>query len=214
MNTRQKPVAPAAAAILFLAVAANGLALGRLALGVKGGLNMANIRVETETTIRTNGTLNRFAWGGFIGYKLSEIVSLQLEVLDFPKGTEVPVTSEGAFATASLRYDYTEVPLLVKFSERSRSRLTPSVFAGPYIAFLRKAESSIAGAGDAAVEPIQDRRNTDFGLTFGASFAYKLAGPVDLLGEIRYDFGLTNVDKTPGSTFNHRVISILFGVTI
>lgn len=201
-----------AAWILFFALpAANSFALGRLTLGVKGGLNSSNLRISSESTVTTFQSLGRLAWGGFIGYRITDLIGIQAEVLNSAKGAHIRESIGGVPVETTLRYDYTEVPLLITFSERGESKLTPSLFAGPYIAFLRKAEGTFITGGQEVTEPLQDQKNTDFGFVFGASLRYNL-GFIALVGDVRYDLGLVDVDKAAGSTFNHRVLSILVGI--
>jgi hypothetical protein len=199
----------------FVLAAAPGdtFALGRLTLGIKGGINSANLRIESQNTVSSFQTVTRLTWGGFLGFRITNSFSIQVEVLSSPKGSRFFQNTGGVPVETTLRYDYTEVPLLIRYSQRSEGRLTPTLFAGPYIAFRRSAEATSTSGGQVITEPLQDQTDRDYGIAFGASFAYKL-GAISLIADLRYDLGLTDVDKAPGSTFNHRVLAILIGVAI
>ena len=202
------------AAILFFALSvANASALGRFTMGVKGGLNVANMRIESANTISSYQTRTQFVWGGFISYRLSDLFSLQVEVLDSPKGTRLLQALSGTNGEITLMYRYTEVPLLIKLAQGRGGRLMPSLYAGPYWAKLREAQiRSVSQSGD-VTENLTGQRSTDFGLIFGFSLDYNL-GPITLIGEARYGLGLLDVDKAAGSTLNHRGFSFMAGIGI
>ncbi len=106
-----------AALLFFVVTVANASALGRFSIGVKGGLNSYNLRIESETTISSYQTRSGFVWGGFIAYRLSDLFSLQVEVLDSAKGTRLLQAFSGANSEITLMYQYTEVPLLIKLAQ-------------------------------------------------------------------------------------------------
>jgi hypothetical protein len=216
MNAKRKRTVRTAVAALgfFLAAwGANGFALGRLTLGIKGGINSANLRIVSENTVSSYQTVTRLTWGGFLGFRITDSFSIQVEVLNSPKGSRFRGSSDGIPVETTLKYDYTEVPVLIRYSQRGGGRLTPTLFAGPYVAFRRSAEATYTSGGRAVTETLQDQRDSDYGITFGASLAYKL-GAIALVADLRYDLGLTDVDKAPGSTFNHRALAIMIGVGI
>ncbi|OGD23014.1 MAG: hypothetical protein A2W03_04545 [Candidatus Aminicenantes bacterium RBG_16_63_16] len=202
------------AAFFFFALASmQAFAVGRLTMGVKGGLNSANLRVESETTISTYQTRSGFAWGGFISYRISNLFSVQVEALDSPKGTRILPGFSGTGDDISLMYEYTEVPVLIKLAQGFGSKFVPSLYAGPYWAKLREAKIRTRGEFDDITEDLTDQRSTDFGLIFGASLSYSL-GPVALIGDVRYGLGLLDVDRGAGSSLKHRVLSIMAGIGI
>jgi hypothetical protein len=208
----RKNLMVAAAGLLVLALpAANAFGLGRLTLGVKGGLNSSNLRISSDTTVSTFQSIGRLAWGGFIGYRITNLIGIQAEVLNSAKGAHIRESIGGVPVETTLKYDYTEVPLLITFSEKGEGQLTPMLFAGPYIAFLNKAEGTFITGGQEVTEPLADQKDKDFGFVFGASLRYRL-GVISLVGDLRYDLGLADVDKAAGSTFNQRVISIMVGL--
>ena len=202
------------AAILFFALASiQASAIGRLTMGVKGGLNSANLRIESDVTISTYQTRGGFAWGGFISYRISNLFSVQVEALDSPKGTRILPGFSGTDDDITLMYKYTEVPVLIKLAQGFGTKLVPSVYAGPYWAKLKEAKIRTRNAVDDITEDLTDQKSTDFGLIFGASLTYSL-GPVALIGDVRYGLGLSDVDRGAGSSLKHRVLSVMAGIGI
>ncbi len=201
-----------AAAILYFAVASTHLfAVGPVMLGVKGGLNSANLRIKSNFTTSSYQTRSEFTWGGFLSYRITPFFSVQVEVLDSPKGSTLPSGITTSNESVTLEYQYTEVPLLIKWAQGIGSKLTPSLYAGPYYAHLRRAEAVSKGRLTPFNEPLTDQRSYDWGLVFGFSLGYDL-GPFTLIGDVRYDLGLTDVDLTAGSTINHRGFSFTAGI--
>jgi len=212
MSMKKSRKFPVTAAILFFAVAAvDASALGKFTLGVKSGLNSANLRIKSDITTSSYQNRSEFAWGGFISYKISPLFSVQVEVLDSPKGSKLLSGIAGTSQDITVMYNYTEVPLLIKWAQGFGSRLIPSLYAGPYWAKLREAKISTRDRFDEITEPLPDQRSTDLGIIFGFSLSYSL-GPVALIGDIRYSLGLVDVDEGAGETINHRVWSFMAGI--
>jgi len=199
-----------AALILFAGTVSTASALGRFTLGVKGGLNSANLRVKSDVTVSTFQAYNAFVWGGFIACRLSGLFSVQLEVLDNPKGSRLQQAISGSGYDTTLMYKYTEVPLLLKLAQGRGGKLSPSLYAGPYWAKLREAKIRAKSGRDDITEDLTDQKGTDLGLVFGLGLDYDL-GPVLLVGDFRYGLGLTDVDKGEGGSLKHRVFSFMAG---
>ena len=138
MKTSGKFLATAAS-LLFLGAVSNASAVGRFTMGVKGGLNLVQPQGQEryhDSSFRTRG---EFVWGGFIEYRISGLFSVQAEVLDSPKGSKLLSGLTGTREDITLMYEYTEVPLLIKWAQGFGSRWIPSLYAGPYWAHLREA---------------------------------------------------------------------------
>jgi hypothetical protein len=212
MNMKTSRKFPVTAAILlFVGAVSNASAVGRFTMGVKGGLNSFNLRVKSDITTSSFRTRGEFAWGGFIEYRISGLFSVQAEVLNSPKGSKLLSSLTGTREDITLAYEYTEVPLLIKWAQGFGSRWIPSLYAGPYWAHLREASIRTEGRLENITEPLPDQRSYDLGVIFGFSVGYDL-GPVSLIGEARYGMGLVDVDESAGTTINHRGWSFLAGI--
>lgn len=196
--------------ILLAGTVSTASALGRFTLGVKGGLNSANLRVKSDVTVSTFQSYNTFVWGGFIAYRLSGLFSVQLEVLNNPKGSKLQQFISGSNYDTTLMYKYTEIPLLLKLAQGQMGKLAPSLYAGPYWAKLREAKIRTKSGRDDFTEDLAGQKDTDLGLVFGLGLDYDL-GPVLLVGDFRYGLGLVDVDEGEGGSLNHRVFSFTAG---
>jgi hypothetical protein len=200
------------AAIWLMAISSKDIfAMSRLTLGLKGGINSANLKLSFEGTELTYQARFRLIWGGFVGVKVSNRFTIQAEAYRSPKGSKILETLDGVPTTVTLMYDYLEFPLLVKYSQPSFGKATTAFFAGPYVAFKQSAKQEISTFGEGTTEDLTGQKAKDYGLVFGFSVDYKI-GKAILIADIRYSLGLTDVDKAPESTIRHRVLAIMGGI--
>lgn len=146
------------------------------------------------------GQLRRsFFGGGFVTIGIGKYFALEPQVLYVQKGTELT----GSGVTVTYKQDYVEIPLLITGKyPLGPMRFTPTIFAGPAVAFQTSCRFSSTGTSGPGfvVFPVSDAncdsllaaahtgamRHTDALLVFGGGFD---VGPLALLA--RYDLGLT-----------------------
>lgn len=199
-----------AASLATIAVAAP-LAAQTVSLGIKGGLNFANLTGENADTpdmyIRAIG-------GGFATIQWG-IFGLQPEILYSQKGTNF--TEAGP--VIKFRADYLEVPVLVRIDPRApEATFRPIAFAGPSIAF--KLACNIEGPDGAnSVEsdcddPVfeADIKNVDIGAVLGLGADVTL-GKIVVVIDGRYTLSFDRIDDDGiDSDIKNSVFSALVGV--
>jgi hypothetical protein len=202
--------------------------------GIKVGANFANINEEGGFygfEIKTG-----FIVGGFYRFDLKGNLSIQPEVYFSMKGTKAAGEQTqfhyGEDYTQisrstwdfSMKLNYLEVPVLLKFRFPSKRKFKPNVFLGPYAAFKLSAE--VTGTlifelteeygGEVHTESrdytgglINHKRGIDFGIVIGAGFDIGM-GSGSLVIDARYTLGLSNIDKAlPGE--NNSVFTLMLG---
>jgi len=87
---------------------------------------------------------------------------------------------------ATANFNYLSVPVLAKYGFKNTGF---SLLAGPQIGFLLSAKAKGDGVSQDLKSNLQD---FNFGLAFGAEYAL----PLGLVISARYNYGLTNIDKT------------------
>ncbi|EGV42049.1 porin family protein [Bizionia argentinensis JUB59] len=134
--------------------------------GVRAGINISNLDFEPDATF-SNQHRNGFALGFFGEYSLSSSIFL---------APELQFSAEGA-KDKTLRVDYIQAPILVKFKIDDRL----SIGAGPLIGFK--------------VHEFEDGyRNFGFSAVGGIEFMIT----DELFIDARYHFGVTNIlDDNP-----------------
>lgn len=184
-------VLPALLLCLLVSQSAAGIQFG-----IKGGLSLAKIKTVPDTFMGYSWEYKSGAAGGIsMEIGLPGPFSIQPEVLYVQKGAKISITEGDISGGLKVNVDYIEIPLLLKISLMPGGVFKPSVYAGPFIGFLRKAESVIHADGYSEKEDIKDDlTDTDYGITFGLGLVQNL-GVMKLTLDARYDYGLRNIMK-------------------
>ena len=142
--------------------------------GIKGGVNLANLR-GVDRSVKTGVSVGMFA-----EYPLSLKLGFR---------SELNFSVQGAKAVNGIqqvKLNYLNWPLLARYYASEKLSLE----AGPQLGFL------LSGSGGSL--PKSAYKTLDFSLGFGAG--YNLTKELEL--NARYNFGLTDITKTPGSIKN------------
>ena len=192
--------------------------------GIKGGTNLSTVTGEIYDASRLTKSL-RLGWtgGGFLLFKISQRVSLQVEGLYSIEG----FTGKGALYgygalpidtpdETTVTFDVLQIPVLFRVGQESKGRTRPYLIAGPGVGILFSGHRVIPGYADFPLEN-QQLKKMDVRAVMGGGVTVS-----NFLLEARYTQGLTSatvrVDGASPSDFlrktSHRaqVISILMGV--
>lgn len=128
---------------------------------------------------------------------------------------EVSYSTKGATAKIesvnfTLAYDYIEIPILFKFEFplSDNPSIKPSVFAGPFVAFNRKAKLIVSANGKTEEGGINSVAPRDYGFQIGGALGFNL-GKYELGFDVRYIHGITSVDTSVNSfDIKNRVINL------
>ena len=151
-----------------------------LLIGVRGGMNVANL---TGEDVYNNSSSIGAIGGGFARFRLSDMFSVVPELLYSMKGAEFE--SEGIEAEQKFRI--LEIPVHIRAAWRRESKLEPSVFVGPALGILL--DNKITDGAEIDLD--HGSKGADFGVVVGAGLDYKVGAGVVLL-DVRYERGLTS----------------------
>lgn len=190
--------------IVFGTAALIPTALGA-GVGIKAGYSLAKFSQQSTEPLA-------FAWenlpyytGGLSFEGGFGFISVQSEILYVRMG--------GKYAAGELefRFDYVQVPVLLKLAIVPAGPVRPFICAGGYGSYLIKAEGLI---GPDKADLTADYQRFDYGLVGGAGLAFKLA-LISLSVEGRYNYGLMNIMKAPpaGDSMKNRCLMALVGVS-
>jgi hypothetical protein len=155
-------------------------------VGVKGGVNFSNFRVDDVGDNNIKAGLNL---GLFAKMPVSESVAIQPELLYSSKGSKIEydnfIQGDGEYR---FNFNYLELPILGVFSLGDHFNLQ----AGPYVAYLTSVNIKDMKEGG-TIQGVKDLREKDFN-----RFDYGLAAGIgaDFSGfnaGIRYNYGLNEV---------------------
>lgn len=165
--------------LLALSVSAQDNTTGMTNKGIKAGINISNWSGDDADGFDSKMGL---AFGGFFDFAFSPTFGLQAEVLYSQKGMKESFLGEDM----TLKTDYIEIPLLLKYKFATQGNLKPAIVFGPAVGFLTKA--------DAEGEDVKDYfKSTDFGLAFGLSLMVENANGGGITFDGRYTMGMSKI---------------------
>ena len=177
-------------------VASPGYAQG-ITFGAKIGANFS--KVDQSTGNDTPDQKTGLAIGGFVEAPVAPQFSIQPEFLYSMRGAK----DTSSTPEVSLDVNLIQIPVLAKYKFASKSAVHPFVYAGPGFGFVTSAKVK----QDPDEVDIKDQVNT-----FDTAFI--LGGGVNIanfLVEVRYDWGLRDLDKDSTNNAKDRTFAILAG---
>lgn len=179
-------------------------------LGLMAGATFATVSVEdagsTEFKNRTG-----FMGGGFAEIPVSNVVSIQPELLYAMKGTKLEDGSE----TGEIKLSYFEIPVLLRVNIPTEGgTVRPHLYAGPAIGFKVACDFEFEGTSASCEDEEITLKSSDWSAVFGGGIDIK-----QFTIGIRYTLGLANIeDSANGSddSAKNRALSIYagFGFTL
>lgn len=189
MNTRSLAILVA----VFVVAGAAGTSAGEVSVGLKGGLIMTNVTGIPEEWEDAQSYRTGFSGGAFLNYAFDEALSLQPELLYVPKGFSGTLYDGFIDVDASPRFEFLELPVLLKYTFSGGGKLHPCVFAGPSIGFAMSSKLKISvGWLSSSIDISSVTNDVDFGVVAGAGFGYETNRGL-ITFDARYQRGFTNI---------------------
>jgi len=186
-----------------------------LELGIKAGLNIANLNGGPHELATRAGLFAGLA----IGYSAESLpVEFESGLFYSQKGAEgrykesiIKGSYEGNAGTFKL--DYLEIPLLAKYRFDTEAAVSPYILAGPYLDISLNSEVK-ASKNIAYIEDISaEIKRIGFGLLIGAGGDFKISGR-KLNVQARYSLGLSPVyENRSDEGEKHGVFTVAAGFT-
>ena len=180
-------------ALALFAFADDAAAQRPFRVGIIGGYNMANLDGDG---IEDADSRSGFDIGGLVQIPMGEMITIQPEVHYSQRGASFEEEGVGA----EIALDYIHVPVLLRAGVPLAEGFDFDFIVGPSFAFemgceIEPEEGDSFDCDDDALGGEFDRKSTSIGIIGGGSFAWA-AGPGDLLVDVRYDWGLTNISDS------------------
>ena len=208
-------------ALVLLAFGAPRLGAQDITIGVKGGLNVADVSTDIPDIEDIKSSKTGFVGGAYANFGLGGVFAIQPEVLYSEKGFKGEDEALPGFE-AQFKVKYFEIPLLLK-AQFPMANIRPAVYAGPVVSFetscklgLTEGDISADFDCDSDEADVGDRKKTDFGGVLGANLDL-FVGPVVLTLDGRYQVGFTNLNDDPDApdeSLKTRVWQFMAGVGI
>ncbi|WP_370476568.1 porin family protein [Tamlana flava] len=172
--------------------------------GAKAGLNLANIDGDFASELDARAS---FHLGVVAEVTLSDIFSIQPELLYSSQGSKYSYKDEFGREEEKYKLDYLNLPIIVKYYPTDGLSLE----AGPQIGFNLNAkveyDYNYDGFIESGEEDIDDIKEIDFGLNFGVG--YKLDNGLNF--GARYNLGLSNIIDDTDFEWNNSVFQFYVG---
>ncbi|MEJ2613363.1 MAG: porin family protein [Ignavibacteriaceae bacterium] len=206
----KKTLLPALIVLLFFS--STTLAQLPFKLGVRAGLNLANLSFDPElpSTVDKSSRVG-FKFGAMAELGFIPMFAIQVEPMYVMRGAKF---TQGS-VEQTWKFSYLEIPVLLKLKIPTPGPITPYAFAGPNIGILLSANDETNGHETDIKEHIN---STDFALDFGAGVSFNIAPLLDFLIDGRYSIGLSELptDEAKQSlgnlTVKTRDIQIVAGI--
>ncbi|HUQ19703.1 MAG TPA: porin family protein [Gemmatimonadaceae bacterium] len=191
-----------------------------MTFGVMAGLQYSKVAEDPDATEVEYKYKPGLLAGVFLGIPLTDMVSIEPQLLFSQKGTNVEGVGATSNLEGSIRGNYIEVPVLFKLSFPGyNSQVTPFVFAGPYGAYRLncKAEGvilAVTGDRDCDETEVIDIKSTDFGGTIGGGVRFRMGSQLVIL-DARYSHGFTNINDDVDSDvrdIKNRAFAVTLGL--
>jgi hypothetical protein len=171
-------------------------ASAQIAIGLKGGLNLANI---TGEDVEENSMLTAFHGGVYATFNFGDRLGFQPELLLNGTGTTYDFGADGKL---DFKTTYISVPMMLLFKINE----TFNIQAGPQLSFLTKAEIS---DGTTSIDFKDEVESTEWGANIGLGLNF---GKFNVTG--RYCIGLSNIAKESDVDVKNSVIQLSLGYTL
>jgi len=189
-----------------------------LTLGLKGGLAITDLEGNGVSAMEDSlgsglGFKSGFAGGFFADIGITDMISIQTELLYLPKGAKASIEEMGILFTTSLNFNYLEIPLLLKLKPPVNSNIMFEIFAGPTLGLNLSAEigTSVMGFLVYKEDISEEIKSTDIGLVFGGGVGFALGSAGILTIEGRYTMGLNSVAEAENRDIKTKNIIVMLG---
>lgn len=205
--------------LVALAVGALGTApLAGQTLGVRGGVSIATwggSDAPDEASSRT--ALNV---GANVTFPVAPNLGIQVGGVYAQKGATFTETDpDVGTVEATAKFDYIEVPVLLRIAVPTAGTISPHFVVGGAVAFEAGCEVEGSAAGITVTFDCSDfgldTKSIDFGGVAGAGLSVGTAGPLSITLDVLYNLGLSSFvdDSTEDVDVKNRAFSILAGVS-
>jgi hypothetical protein len=189
-------------------------AQAQVTLGLKGGLNLANLNVEDSDGTKIDlDKRTSFAGGAYLQAGLGSVLALQAEALYVPSG------ARGDNGAATIELSYIDIPLLALVRvPAGDAAIWPIVYAGPVLSFQTKCRLKADGGGSvdcgSGTSGLFQTKSPDISAAVGGGLEVFMGG-YTLQLDIRYTHGFVNIDASEAGlagTVNNRSWSFYLGL--
>jgi|WetSurMetagenome_2_1015567.scaffolds.fasta_scaffold63855_2 hypothetical protein len=175
-----------------------GYANAQIQFGVKAGGTLST-QSEYGELWNNAGVRQGIYLGATADYPVTKGFSVQTEINYMEKGMKYDMYIIDQNYNISRKYDYLNIPLLVKGTFDSKLGLSDPfslfAYAGPYYSVLLSSKDSFTkGEPSTSTSIASTAKSSDFGALIGFGASYKLPKKGEIYIDLRYEMGLISID--------------------
>ncbi len=186
---------------VFALVGFSAFSQAQVAIGIKGGLNFANIDASSAGAAFNSRT--GYHAGAFALIKFGKI-GIQPELVYSKQGSNIKISG----IDFDSNYDYFNIPIIVKLYTVAGINIQ----VGPQFGFVTGAKGPVADLqGNTTLQDVKDKLNSS---DISAALGLGWDAPFGLTFDARYNLGLTKVNSdaaASSSDIKNQVIQISVG---
>ncbi|MCP4573492.1 MAG: PorT family protein [bacterium] len=183
-------------------------AAGEGYFGFQGGLVIANmggdmddagreLADELEAEIGGTWTADKQSRTGFTGgltytRMIKPTMGLQIEGMYASRGVKFDLATGGVTFDAELKFNYLEVPVLLRFAPSPEAKTQPIFLVGPVVGFESGSKMKLSAGGIDAEDDLDALNSVTFGLIGALGLRTQLNEKNALMLQARYHLGLSN----------------------
>jgi hypothetical protein len=186
-------------AILFVFL---GYVANAQRLGIKGGINFANVTAKMSGASMSPKSLTGFHVGGVADFDLKNNLAFNTGLLYTVKGFSGEDTESGKLKES---LNYLEVPLNLAYKIPIKDQSKFFIQAGPYLAFGLNAKETVGSESQSGSFKDAGVKSLDYGLGLGAGVELG-----SFVAGIQYQLGLADINDESGvpMTLKNKVFQI------
>lgn len=196
------------AVIIGWSLVATPAVAGEVSFGAKAGMGITGLTETPDYWESYKDYKTGFCGGLVCLYEFNDRLALQPELLFAQRGVKSNLYEGVILVDVTARFDYVELPVLVRYQFPLKGRFKPHIFAGPSISYTLSSELELSASVLSVTADIGSvTQVSDFGLVGGGGFGYEVGSGVVTL-DARVYYGLTNVLLTGDFEINGSIQTI------
>lgn len=167
-----------------------------VSIGLRAGLNIANQSISASGVSVSPDSRLSFLAGAYAKIMVSDKIGVQPELFYSSIGAKWP---DQGFGVETIKTDYLTLPVFFRYNVTDNFHF----LVGPQFGILMSAN----GTDNSGTQDIKDQlKSSDFSGVVGAGLDF---GPIN--AGLRYNFGLSNINNSGGSTVKNNVFQVVAG---
>ena len=188
--------------LLFISLLSFNYVAAQVSFGLKGGINLAQQNIQDIGLDIDSDEITGYNLGGFLEIPIGNgNIYFQPEILLIQKGGSLSLNVSDIRTTIN----YIDVPILLKLKILNSNLFNVNVLGGPSFGYATNGEEVENGTVINLNFGEDNIKRFDVGIHAGAGLALEL-GSVAVIGDIRYLFGLSDLDGSDRAIKNRGIL--------